>query len=126
MDLKYGGMSLSRRERKRAEASVRAELVSVVLVEAIVEHADERFDVSDFGQPGSSQAAYDEAFLSPDGRSVVSRFKAPSTDPLRLVFFLHFFDSSKPLTTSYGEVGIPAITGFPERLSACISYEPVG
>jgi hypothetical protein len=126
MDIKYGGMKLSRRERKRAEKNVRDELSSVVLFEVLVEQADAQFDVGDFGQPGSDQAAYDEAYLSPDGTSVVSWFGVPDMDPLRIVFFLHFFDSTKPLATSYGEVGIPATTDIPERLRSVISYEPVG
>jgi hypothetical protein len=126
METKCGGMRLSRRQRKRAEATVRDEISSAVLLEVLVEHADERFSVGDFGQPGSDQAAYDEAYLSPDGTSVASWFKAPDTESLRMVFFLHFFDRTKPLATSYGEIEIPTTTEMPERLRSLISYEPVG
>jgi hypothetical protein len=126
METKYGGMELSESQRQQAEANVREELSSVVLLEVLVENADERFDVGDFSQRGSDQVAYDEAYLALDGTSVVSRFKAPESDSFRVVFFLHFFDPTESLVSSYGEVPVPAIQEMPERLRSLVSYEPVG
>ena len=125
MELKYGGIELSKRQRLEAERDVRNELSSIVLIEAVVENPDDRFDAGDFTQPGSDQVAYDEAFLSPDGTSVISRLRAPDTQPLRLTFFLHFFDPKKPLLTSYREVPVPPVQRMPERLKSLVPYEPV-
>src|SRR5205085_425481 len=71
LGLKYGGIQLSPREREKAEAAVRAELASVVLIECQVVGADSQFDVGDFCQPDSDQAPYDEAFLSADGTTTL-------------------------------------------------------
>ncbi len=75
---------------------------------------------------GSKQAAYDEAFLSPEGKSVLSRWRMPEDSTLRLAFFLHFFDAGKPLLTSYGELPVPPLQQMPERLHSLVPYEPVG
>src|SRR5262245_7359960 len=100
MELKYGGIHLSSRQRQKAEAAVRAELASVVLIECEVMGADNQFDVGDFTQPDSDQAPYDEAFLSADGITMLpSRYTTPSTSDLRFCFFLHFYDPNKPLST---------------------------
>jgi len=82
MEIKYGGIQLSSAERRRAEASVREELSSVALLEVLVSGADDQFNVGDFGQLGSDQAAYDEAYLTADGASVISRFDRPDTNAL--------------------------------------------
>jgi hypothetical protein len=125
-ELKYGGLKLSRREKKEALRSIREELAGVVLVEVIVRDRDERFDVADFQQAGSDQAPYDEAFLSEDGSRVVSRsFQVPPTEPLRITFFLHFFDSRLPLQSSYGDLPLPALQEMPGRLRELVPYEPV-
>lgn len=125
MQVKYGGVSLSESEIRRAKEAVLEELSSVVLVDVLVSSPDERFDVGDFGQPNSDQAPYDEVYLSPDGLSVVSRYKPPVSDNLRLAFFLHFFDPTKPLKTSYGEIPIPPIRDMPKHYKEMIPYRPV-
>lgn len=125
MDEKYGSLGLSRRGRRRAEMHVRKELSSVVLIEVMVENRDDRFDVGDFTQPGSDQAPYDEAYLTPDGTAVLSRLFAPEDDFLRITFFLHYYDPKKPLLTSYGEAPAPAVKAMPERLRLLVPYEPV-
>lgn len=126
MESKYGGLRLPRKQRLEAERSVREELDSVALLEVLVEHRDDRFQVGDFAQPGNDQAAYDEAFLSPDGSSVLSRWRVPEGGTVRVVFFLHFFDPEKPLLTSYGELPVPPLQEMPERLHSLVPYEPVG
>ena len=37
--------------------------------------------------------------------------------------FLHFFDPTKPLETSYGKVAVPPIQPMPRRLRKLVSYE---
>jgi len=125
MDLKFADIELSDSQRQQAEASVKAELSSVVLIEALIENRDGRFDLGDFAQPESDQTAYDEAFLSLDGKSVLSRLRAPDVEPLRLTFFVHFFDPESPLMTSYGELALPPVQEMPERLQVLAPYHPV-
>lgn len=125
MEMKYGGIPLSDSERKEAEEAVRLELLSVALLDVLVSNPDKRFDVGDFGQPSSDQAPYNEAYLSLDGTSVVSRFEPPAGDSLRVTFFLHFFDPTKPLATSYGEIPIPATQEMPKNFQEIIPYTPV-
>jgi hypothetical protein len=125
MDEKYGGIALSESERRQVEECVREELSSVVLIEVLVENRDDHFDVGDFTQPGREQVAYDEAYLSPDGTSVLSRLRMPEDGSLRLAFFLHFFDPEKPLVTSYGELPTPPIQKMPDILPLLVLYEPV-
>ena len=125
MSMKYGGLMLSTRERAAAEAAVREELSSIALIELAVDNPDEQFNVSHFVQPGSDQAPYDEAYLSPDGSTVQSKLHPPPGASLRLAFFLHFFKPGIPLGTTYGEVPLPAIDEMPERLQRLLPYEPV-
>ena len=125
-ELKCYGMQLTESERAQMEKIVREELSSVVLLDVLVTNADERFDIGDLGQPGSDQAPYDEAYLSLDGTTVVSRFEPPPGDSFRVAFFLHFFDPAKPLVTRYGDVPIPAIQPMPKHLQELIPYAPIG
>lgn len=123
--VKYEGLDLSEPEKQRARADVVEELSGVVLIEVRIRDRDDRFDVGDFEQPDSDQAPYDEAFLSDDGTRVLSREDLPEGEPLRIVFFLHFFDPGLPLVTSYGAVKLPALAPMPKRLIELMPYEPV-
>ncbi|MBK7201928.1 hypothetical protein [Candidatus Amarolinea dominans] len=125
METKYGGLQLSAGERIEAEETVRQELSSVVLIDVLVNDPDKQFDVGDFGQRGLDQAPYDEAYLSLDRASVTSRFEAPATDSFRVAFFLHFYNPLKPLTTSYGEVPVPAVQAMPKRFQEMLPYTAV-
>lgn len=126
MALKYGGVKLSSQQQADAEAAVRSEIAGVVLVEVAVFNRDATFDVGDCAQPGSDQAPYDEVYLDSDGTAVVAgAFEPPEGRDLRVAFFLHFFDPTKPLKTSYGVVPLPAPERMPERLQAITKYEPV-
>lgn len=125
IEVKFGGMLLSSDDKRKAEEAVRRELSSVVLLDVLVSNPDERFDVGDFGQPESDQVAYNEAYLSLDGKSVISRFDPPAGDSFRIAFFLHFFDPNKPLKTSYGEIPVPEIQEMPEYLRRIMPYVPV-
>lgn len=126
MEVKYGDLDLDPADLESATGEVRRELASIALIEAEVRGADDAFDVGDFGQPESEQAPYDEAFLSLDGERILSRFERPREPDFRVAFFLHFFDPSRPLSTSYGEVPVPAPSEMTERLARLVPYEPVG
>jgi hypothetical protein len=131
-DILYG-YPMSAGERRNAEQQCREQLESVVLVEAVVSNRDRRFRVGDFaqaqaGQPKENwQVAWAEAFLTEDGESLsVARWSdAPPDDPLRVAFFIHYWDPAQPLQSSYGAVQCPAPQPMPERLSRLVPYEPV-
>lgn len=125
LELKFPLGLFSEERRREVQPVVVAEMSSAVLVEIIIEGADERFTSDDFGQPSSEQAAYMESYLSRDGDSGVSRYERPPGDSLRVAFFLHDFDEARPLKTCYGEVSVSTPTEMPERLSKVMRYAPV-
>ena len=124
-EMKYGDLGLPDREVHAARAAVVEELSGVALIELVVRHRDDSFDVLDFQQPDSDQVAYGEAFLSEDGTRVLSRDAVPDDEPLRIAFFLHFFNPMLPLESSYGSIEISELKSMPRRLSDLVPYEPV-
>jgi len=130
MDILYGSQPNRPAE---AERQCREQLESVVLVEALVSNRDERFDVGDFTQSNPNmprenwQAPWAEAYLAPDGESLlVERWSvAPADDPLRMAFFIHYWNTDRPLQTSYGDVQCSRPQPMPERLKRLVPYEPV-
>ncbi|HLH89995.1 MAG TPA: hypothetical protein VKX28_16200 [Xanthobacteraceae bacterium] len=119
-------------KRSAAEQESRELIESVALIEAMVRNPDERFNIGDFTQrldgvaQDNWQAAYAEAFLSPDGKSLTD--VEPSGSPggdFRIAFFLHVWDAAKPLVTSYGDIKCPAVGEMPERLERLVPYENV-
>ncbi len=93
------------------------------------------FDAGDFVQPEPDQprenwqTAYDERVLNPPGGSPITELFELSRRPdllegdVRLVFFMHYLDPARPLSTPFGTVELPAPTERPLRLSA-IDEEP--
>jgi len=125
METKYRGIKLSDAQRRQATAFVQDELSSVVLLEILVSDPDQRFKVGDFAQSDSDQAPYNEAYCTADGTAVISRFDQPHAGTFRVAFFLHFFDASRPLASSYGVLKVPPVQEMPERLQKLLPYEPV-
>jgi hypothetical protein len=127
------GYDLTESEQREARETCLNQLKSVVLIEVIVRNRDNKFNIDDFTQGsedepvGSWQVAWAEAFLTMDGESlVVKRWsKAPQTGDLRIAFFIHYWDTNKPLSTSYGDIICPAPEKMPERLKKLVPYEPV-
>ena len=106
------------------------QMMSAALIELTMSDTDSRFLVYEFGQPGSEQAPHLVKYLSEDGTAVVWDEDSWPSGPapegeVRLAFFLHYFDPSKPLKTSYGEVAVPPPVEMPERLRGLFRYEPV-
>lgn len=125
-ELQYEGLRLSRTEKKEALRGIQELFAGLVLLEVRVMGRDDAFEVGDFKQAGSDQGPYDEAFLSDDGTSLVTRgFSVPDVEPLRVAFFLHFFNPASPLETSYGPVEVPPLQDMPRRLQELMPYEPV-
>jgi hypothetical protein len=103
----------------------------LVLIEALVEHIDARFKMSELGQlyrrgdyPDNFQCAYDEALLSADGKIVIERnmncVKGPGL--MRFAFYLHFYDPSRALHWSYGQVECPPVESVPTRPKYIVPY----
>lgn len=124
METKFG-TDLPFFEKIKAKKTVKAELSSVVLIEVIINNPSASINLSDFCQPDSDQVAHDEAFLSPDGASVLSRSKMPAGDRVRLTFFLHYFDPNKPIKSSCGILSASVPIEMPPRLRELVPYEPV-
>ncbi len=118
-------------DRATGIAETRKLLNSVVLVEALVRDRDKRYDVADFTQPYDNlhrsnwPAAYSEVYLSLDGESVIEiTWPTPPEGDLRVAFYLHDWDPTKPLYSSYGEVQCPPVKEMPERLQQLAPFEP--
>jgi hypothetical protein len=120
--------------RAVAENESREFLESIALVEGLIHNRDDRFNIGDFTQRvvgldrKNWQAAYAEAFLTPDGEALAAKRWTSEIPPgdLRVAFFLHFWDSATPLTTSYGDIRCPPVTAMPARLERLVPYENVG
>ena len=131
-DILYGS-DLTGDARQKAKRQCREQLESMVLVEVLLHNRDERFEVADFcqaqdGVPRDNwQVAWAEAYLSEDGETLlVERWAdAPKTNSFRVAFFIHSWNRSKPLLTSYGEASCPDVKKMPERLGKLVPYEPV-
>jgi hypothetical protein len=119
--------------RAISEPQIREQLESVVLVEVLVLDRHSRFDVSDFTQVQVSvprdrwQVAWGETYLSPDGTCLaVDRWSpAPESGDLRIAFFVHGWDATSPLLSSYGEVSCPKPRPMTDRLARLVPFEPV-
>jgi hypothetical protein len=128
-DILYG-TTLSREARHDAERQCREQLESTVLVETLVRDPDNRFKTDNFcqaqdGVPKSHwQVAWAEAYLSEDGESLLGerRTEQPKAKTFRVAFFIHCWNPSKPLVTSYGDVKCPAVDKMPKRLQTLAPY----
>jgi hypothetical protein len=117
----------------RSNERTKTHFKDLVLIEAVIEHVDGRFKMSQLGQPyrrgdypDHFQCAYDEALLSPDGNNLIERdsirIKAATEGPLRFAFYLHYYDSARPLQWSYGQIPCPPVEVVPKRLRKLVPY----
>ena len=112
------------------EAQCRDHFSSVVLVEAVVDGHDERFNLSDFWQAnpnsphGMRQVAWDEGLLSSDGERLLARKIdcVKGSGPLRFAFYIHYWRPGLPLHWTYGEASCPAPQRMPARLKRLMPY----
>ena len=119
------GNIVSSHELERQFTLKREELLSVVAFDVSVINCDERFEIGDFKQPNSDQVAYDEVYLSKDGRSIESQTKPNDPKDFRVYFFLHHYDKNRPLLSSYGTVDVPEIQSLPKHLKSLHPFTPV-
>jgi hypothetical protein len=119
-------------QQRHTSEHIRRQLQNVVLIETLVENADDRFNCDDFtqqleGLPRSSwQVAYRETILSPDGRrKCAERLGGKLVASFRVAFYLHYYRPDLPLLTSYGERNCPPVAAMPARLQKLNPFEPV-
>ena len=114
-----------------SDSATNSHFEKLVLIEAAISSADERFKMRDLGQtvdiPGfrrQFQCAYDEALLSTDGNTLIERRMkcVYGTGELRFAFYLHFYDPQRPLETPYGQVECPVTQPMPDRLAILLPY----
>ena len=81
----------------------------------------------EFAEEETWQVAYDEAFLSPDGLSLVRRDIgcADAVSGGRICFYFHLYDPGRPMLWTYGEFTCPTPVPLPEHLAALVPYEPI-
>jgi hypothetical protein len=107
----------------------------VHLVELLIGDCQAPIDIGAITQevPGEPQAnwqvPYDEKIVDPAGQAIVAdpfMSKVPPTTwhgDIRIAFFFHYLDLSRPLRTPLGPVPLPAPTPTPSRLPI-MAYDP--
>jgi len=125
------GTKASDSDKRWAEMAgeLRSALRSAVLVEALVENRDDRFNPGDFVQPdpeqpkGQGQVAWEEVFLTQDGEKARQRETGLSEDrTFRIAFYIHLWKHGQPLLSSYGPLHYPQLTPVPARLWRLAPY----
>jgi hypothetical protein len=115
------------------EAEYRDGLGESALIEVLVTSPDGRFNVGDFCQAdpslthSHSQVAWCESFLAADGESRLQcdSFEVPSQPLFRVAFYIHYWQSSLGLESSYGPLALPSPQVVPSRLWVLAPYETV-
>jgi hypothetical protein len=115
------------------EAEFRDSLNQAALVEVIVSNPDSSFQVGDFTQPDPNvnkeqwQVAWCETFLSPDGeaRLECEPYTTPSLPSYRVAFYIHYWQASLGLSSSYGPLACPHPQALPPRLWRLAPYDTV-
>ena len=114
------------------EDQCRHHFSSVVLVEAVAETRGGTVDLDSVTQTNTtyqgvgSQAPWDEGLLSPDGESVLARTMncVKGEGAVRFAFYMHFWDSRRPLTWKQGDIQCPQPEPMPDRLKKLMPYRP--
>ena len=107
----------------------------VHLIEMIIKNPPHIPDINEFTQeiPGEPRenwpVPYTEYILDSTGTHIISEDFIENTKPelwagdVRLVFFFHFLDLTKPMITPFGVVDLPQESSLPDRLNI-IDYDP--
>jgi hypothetical protein len=122
------------------EEGLRAELSAAVLVEVLVENADDRFKGEDFIHPwpgqshGEGPMAYLLTYYSADGEVALSDSDSGLGDPyppvpsdraFRAAFYIQYWQPGQPLLSSYGPLTYPELSPPPARLWKTVPYVPM-
>ena len=111
------GSKLVGEELARAESEVREYFGGLYLLEMEVDPSDAEIDWISITQPitdqprANWQVPYDERNIG--------------NDDGRWIFFFHFLDLTRPLSTEIGDVVLPKPTAMPDHLSSVV-YEVPG
>ncbi|WP_299214198.1 hypothetical protein [uncultured Aquimarina sp.] len=104
----------------------------VHLIELGIKTNHKNIDIGEFTQEQHRidrlnwQTPWDEKFLNDSGIKIIGDWiNSPidNSDFTRIVFFLHFVDFKKPLSTQFGNVELKTVKEMPKRLSNLIEYE---
>jgi hypothetical protein len=106
-------------------------LARSVVIEVQIENTDERFKIEDFNQPdpgvreGLSQVAWQETYLTEDGKAVLSGspLAAQAAPRIRVAFYIHSWRRRLGLLSSYGPLSLPRQRPMPSRLWRLMPYE---
>lgn len=100
------------------------QLEGLFVVELLVRSGTGTFNAGQLAQAmpddrdESTQVPYDESFWSADGSEYLQHDAPPGNPPYRVVFYLHYFDPSKPLVAEWGSiVQLPERTKLPARIA---------
>jgi len=110
--------------------------IPVHLIEIFVRNSQSKFELSKFTQELPSQpkeywqVPWDEKLLDKDGNNVIAddvmlnEEKHLWAGDLRMIFFFHDLDISRPLITPFGPIDLPKVTSKPKRLSQIVYESP--
>jgi hypothetical protein len=123
---------MSPEELRNMRQNLERELGNAVLVEALVESADETFSMEAFAQPDPElpstnwQVAWCEKYLTPDGSRLLGDYRSyevPSEPHFRVAFYVHYWKHKNGLNGPYGALELPEIEPMPARLWQLAPYE---
>jgi hypothetical protein len=127
-------VALSPEELEERREYFEQEFAGVAQVEVLVEYADAHFSVADFKQVNPAvpesrwQVAWNEQFLTADGLQLLGEYRLnelPTETRYRIAFFIHSWNHSLGLTSTYGPLSLVPITAIPERLWQLAPFELV-
>lgn len=132
-DLKSRGLATSWTEEEIVEraaelpAELFEELNSVALFEVLVEQHGGKFDPYEIFEKHTTQVAWEPAYLSADGETVVadSASELGGVNVFRVAFFVHEWPEDGELTGPTGPLAHPPFVSVPERLWKLAPYAQV-
>jgi len=94
--------------RNGGREGIREALSTLVLVEVEIAGATSSPDLANWHQTDSDQVPWDELYTTMDRSLVIGRmYDAPSAGDYAMSFYLHAFDSTRPLDTPWGRIVLP-------------------
>src|SRR5690349_1026150 len=112
---------------RQLPAEVKAGLETCALFELEVTGNAGAFDAGDFENPDTGQCAWEPAFLSLDGASLLAtgRSAPGKLKDFRVAFYVHLWDAAGRLCGPMGVLQLPHFLPVPDRLWRLAPYRPV-